>query len=192
MLLTNNLTDFLSQNTSQTIPTMLLISPAGKLLSSSSPLPASKLRTQATLAYSIWTLYLPSVSSITAALSSDQILDSEPISTTAAHKLNTITIQFIHCLMVIRILSCGLLFVAISNTDLGPILSTSRSPAISPPIGSKELFSGNDSTNDAASAPSTKTPVTDIIETKRLAEDVARWLDRQLEGFNLYRGEGRL
>ncbi|PBP20958.1 hypothetical protein BUE80_DR008248 [Diplocarpon rosae] len=133
MLLSKRLTAFLSQNTSPQLPTLLLLSPTGKLLSSSSPSPASTLRTQATLASSLWSLYQPTTSILPMALpenpspsphsqrGSDATLSST--STAADHELSTVTIQLTNGVMVIRALSCGLLFVAI-----GPSLSTPTSP----------------------------------------------------------------
>jgi hypothetical protein len=132
MLLTKRLTTFLSQNTTPQLPTLLLLSPTGKLLSSSSPLSASTLRTQATLACSLWTLYQPSAPSlITSALprSSQQSTSrnqprgsdsTTPGATTATeNELSTITIQLSHGTMVIRALACGLLFVAIGPSAAG-------------------------------------------------------------------------
>jgi len=131
MLLTKRLTTFLSQNTTPQLPTLILLSPTGKLLSSSSPLPASTLRTQATLACSLWTLYQPSASSlISSAISlptfqsisqthprgSDATLSST--TTAAENDLSTITVQLSHGIMVIRALGCGLLFVAVGPSSL--------------------------------------------------------------------------
>ncbi|KAK0126966.1 hypothetical protein ONS96_006530 [Cadophora gregata f. sp. sojae] len=153
MLLTKRLTAFLSQNTTPQLPTLLLLSPTGKLLSSSSPLPASTLRTQATLACSLWNLYLPTTSIIPSALpSSSQTSSSQPqsqsqsqaeaqsetshsqsrgsdatlssTSTIADHDLSTITIQLSHGIMVIRALSCSLLFVAIGPASSSSSTST--------------------------------------------------------------------
>ncbi|CAL3969430.1 unnamed protein product [Diplocarpon coronariae] len=137
MLLSKRLTAFLSQNTSPQLPTLLLLSPTGKLLSSSSPSPASTLRTQATLACSLWSLYQPTASLLPLALpekpssssfsqrGSDETLSST--STAADNELSTVTIQLTNGVMVIRALSCGLLFVAI-----GPSISTSASPTPPP------------------------------------------------------------
>ncbi len=130
MLLTKRLTTFLAQNTTPQLPTLLLLSPSGKLLSSSSPLPASTLRTQATLACSLWALYQPSVSGL---VSSSVFSPSQPPAesdlrssettassdtTTTEHDLSTVTIQLSQGIMVIRALSCRLLFVAIGPSSL--------------------------------------------------------------------------
>ena len=132
MLMPKRLTAFLAQNSTPHLPTLILLSPTGKLLCSSSPLPASTLRTQATVACSLWTLYQPNISSIiSASLPSHADSQSQPrgsdatissTTTAAEHDLSTVTIQFSHEIMVIRALTCGLLFLAI-----GPVSSSSIS-----------------------------------------------------------------
>jgi len=230
MLLTKRLTTFLSQNTSPQLPTLLLLSPTGKLLSSSSPLSASTLRTQATLACSLWTLYQPSVPSlITSSLprtpqqsdmrnqprGSDSTISS---STTAAeNELSIITIQLSHGVMVVRVLACGLLFVAIgpsasgSSAQPSPHLmqahhasySSQASPPSSPPprledsarerdvsAGSLRAV-GSAPPSEAGSVGSSGTRTSSIMAIRRRAEEVGKWLDGQLEGFALSSGEGR-
>ncbi|RDL37116.1 uncharacterized protein BP5553_04549 [Venustampulla echinocandica] len=127
---------FLSQNTSPELPTMLLISSTGKLLSSCSPLPASTLRTQSTVASTLWNLHHPDPdrdphqSAGNNHVSSPQSVSSQATtegpsspapsgaSTTNGSDLNSITIQISHGIMVIRSLSCGLLFVAIGPSSV--------------------------------------------------------------------------
>ncbi|RKF74253.1 hypothetical protein GcM1_240057 [Golovinomyces cichoracearum] len=198
MLLTKNLTEFLSQNTGPVIPTMLLLSPAGKLLASSSPLPASRLRTQATLAYSLWTIYLPSISSISAALPptmaevSSFEIDSSSHRTTAQQQLSTITIQLTNGLMMIRALDCDLLYVALNISDINPSPPISLSAVQTPPTSSRGDGSGCDSVNDIEGLANSEGQISDIVEFKKLSDDVGRWLDQQLAGFALYKGDGRL
>ncbi|KAI1002072.1 hypothetical protein K3495_g6128 [Podosphaera aphanis] len=194
MLLTRNLTQFLTQNTTRAIPTMILLSPAGKLLSSSSPLPAARLRTQATLAYSLWTLYRPAVASITAALPhpvpSPDVETILPSTSKTKHDLSTLTIQLSQAVLVIRALSCGLLFVAIGVSNVAPSASLSAGSAKSSPSTSvREDGGGPKPSNDATSTSNTESPTACITETKLLSEEVAKWLDEQLAGFNLYTGE---
>jgi hypothetical protein len=230
MLLTKRLTTFLSQNTSPQLPTLLLISPTGKLLSSSSPLPASTLRTQATLACSLWNLYQPSAPSlITSALprtaqQSDarnhpRLSESTTSSTTTAaeSELSIMTIQLSHGIMVIRALACGLLFVAIgpsssgSSAQLSPhllqghhaSLESQTSPSSSPPTRSedtareREISGGSfqamgvTTPSEAGSVGSSGTRTGSIMGMRRQAEEVAKWLDGQLEGFALGSGEVR-
>jgi hypothetical protein len=135
MLLTKRLNTFLSQNTTPQLPTLILISPTGKLLNSSSPLPASTLRTQATLACTLWNLYRPispsSSDLISTTLSSQPRAQSQAhstsdsaLSTQPDNDLSSITIQLSHGIMVIRALKCGLLFVAIGQSSQ----TTSGSP----------------------------------------------------------------
>ncbi|RKF71414.1 hypothetical protein GcC1_100008 [Golovinomyces cichoracearum] len=198
MLLTKNLTEFLSQNTGPVIPTMLLLSPAGKLLASSSPLPASRLRTQATLAYSLWTIYLPSISSISAAFPPTTAevnsfeIDSSSHHTAAQHQLSTITIQLTNGLMMIRALDCDLLYVALNISDTNPSPPISLSAVQTPPTSSRGDGSGCDSVNDIEGLANSDEQISDIVEFKKLSDDVGRWLDQQLAGFALYKGDGRL
>ncbi|KAE9380716.1 hypothetical protein N431DRAFT_432982 [Stipitochalara longipes BDJ] len=226
MLLTKRLTTFLSQNTTSALPTLLLLSPTGKLLSSSSPISASILRTQATLACSLWTLYQPTVSSVIPSVlppqsesqsnthprGSDATLSST--TTAADHELASITVQLTHGVMVIRALSCGLLFVAIGPSSISPsspsqtlraqsISShTHTSPPSSPLAHGENGYNGEGAHEGGSgglgsSAPSETGSVrstgrmASIMGIKRQAEEVGRWLDRQLEGFQLSSAEGR-
>lgn len=157
MLLTKPLTTFLSQNTSPQLPTLLLVSPDGKLLSSSSPLPAALLRTQSTVASTLWNLYNPFQS--TNNLISSALPQSKDASSEAASRdndLNSITIQLSHGIMVLRSLSCGLLFVAIgpintpstsassANHNLHTLLTPHLSSApTSPPSSPPTNYDGN-------------------------------------------------
>ncbi|KAI9048775.1 hypothetical protein LZ554_007606 [Drepanopeziza brunnea f. sp. 'monogermtubi'] len=155
MLLTKRLTVFLSQNTSPALPTLLLLSPTGKLLSSSSPSPASTLRTQATLACSLWMLYQPTTSLLPSTLPSSHTSTHAQLKTGhggaegreggrsssgaggnpdrerdvegADDGLSTVTIQLSNGVMIIRSLSCGLLFVAIGPAP-APTASTGTAP----------------------------------------------------------------
>ncbi|CAG8978697.1 hypothetical protein HYALB_00004680 [Hymenoscyphus albidus] len=134
MLLTRPLTTFLSRNTSPQLPTLLLVSPDGKLLASSSPLPAAVLRTQSTVASTLWNLYSPFQSSndlISSALPPSKAPPPakpprpskvSPDSESDDNHLGSITIQLSHGIMVLRALSCGILFVAI-----GPVATPSAS-----------------------------------------------------------------
>jgi hypothetical protein len=229
MLLTKRLTTFLSQNTTPQLPTLLLLSPTGKLLSSSSALPASTLRTQATLACSLWTLYQPAASSlITSAISpqshsqsnihprgSDITLSSTTTAADSDHDLASITVQLTHGVMVIRALSCGLLFVAIgpSSVTVSSPGQTLRAQSInshahasppSSPLGQGHgengyngegahdglgVGSGSGAPSEAGSVRSTRTA--SIMGVKRQAEEIGQWLDGQLEGFQLSSAEGR-
>jgi hypothetical protein len=220
MLLNKRLTTFLSQNTSPQLPTLLLLSPTGKLLTSSSPLSATALRTQATIACSLWTLYQPTISSsISNSLSqtparndrgSDSTVSSTSTTTTAEHELSTITIQLTHGVMVIRQLSCGLLFVAIGSSPsvssprpnshtLPGRTSSHTSPPSSPPAvngdeyteGSTLVGMGSASASEAGSVRSIGGTRIGIMGLRRQADEVGKWLDGQLEGFALSSGEGR-
>lgn len=231
MLLTKRLTTFLSQNTTPQLPTLLLLSPTGKLLSSSSPLPASTLRTQATLACSLWTLYQPAVSPLASATlppaqstsqthprGSDATLSSTTTAAENDHDLASLTVQLTHGVMVIRALSCGLLFVAIGPSSTAAAVSspshTLRAQSISShthtsppssPLGQGQeengyngegahdgvaLGGGSGAPSEAGSVRSAGRTAS-IMGVKRQTEEVGRWLDGQLEGFQLNSAEGR-
>jgi hypothetical protein len=130
MLLTKPLSIFLNANRSPHIHTLFLVTPTGKLLSSSSSAPATLLRNQATIACSVWELYNPitSAGTISAALPSDSDSDSDSASSRSsdhdddkdesAHRgadpaVSSILVQLETGTMVIRALRCSLLFVVI-------------------------------------------------------------------------------
>ncbi|KAH8684520.1 hypothetical protein BGZ60DRAFT_397726 [Tricladium varicosporioides] len=230
MLLTKPLTTFLSQNTSPQLPTLLLISPTGKLLSSSSPLPASALRVQATAACTLWNLYNPfqnTSDSISAALgntnSHTTAYTTSSAATTNENDLSSITIQLSQGIMVIRALSCGLLFVAIGPTT-NPSSSTSShtllpphtgSSHTSPPSSPQPQHEGQEGIGErdhsgsslaaigsgGGGAPSESGSVgssvvgartqASILGIKRQADEVGRWLEGSLRGFNMSAAEGR-
>lgn len=229
MLLNKRLTTFLSQNTTPQLPTLLLLSPTGKLLTSSSPLSATALRTQATLACSLWVLYQPSIPSLISSSlpnsqneqgrngprGSDSTIGSS--NTATEHELSTITIQLTNGIMVIRQLSCGLLFVAIGSPPPTPTTQgsprpssyqlsthTHGSPPSSPPAqagngegdihggeGGNLIGRGSAAASEAGSVRSVGGSRGGIMGVRRRADEVGKWLDGQLEGFVLRDGEGR-
>lgn len=212
MLLTKRLSTFLSQNTTPQLHTFILLSPTGKLLSSSSPYPSSTLRTQATLAVSVWNLYHP-FSTTTA----DLVAESLPSSSSAALStpqaeealdLKAITIQLEYGIMSIRCLTSGLLFVAIGPSATSSQLSGSQllQPRIvssrdtsapgSPGVhegylhgsqvslqGHGELPSG--AVSDAGSVGSERGAQASIWGLRRRADEVGAALEERLEGFVL-------
>ncbi|PSS22177.1 hypothetical protein M430DRAFT_49329 [Amorphotheca resinae ATCC 22711] len=217
MLLTKRLSVFLSQNTTPQLQTLLLLSPTGKLLCSASPSPASTLRTQATLACSLWNLYHPFHSNTSALVASALPASSlDPESRESEHDLSCITIQLEFGIMCIRALSSGLLFVAVGPSNISPsqfpsqhlnvprhILSGSGSPPSSPAAhegnthGSQVslhahgegTFSGAGS--EAGSVGAERSTHASIWSVRRQAEEVGRLLEGRFEGFVLSSGEGR-
>ena len=146
MLLTKPLHTFLNANRTPYIHTLLLVTPTGKLLSSSSSVPASTLRAQATYACSIWALYKPLIATgtLTSALpipsqsrnddNSDEEDDEEDNENIpdAAHRsadpdVSSITIQLEEGIMIIRALKCSLLFVVIGPAPPAPSAASSAS-----------------------------------------------------------------
>ncbi|KAI0887953.1 uncharacterized protein GGS22DRAFT_154647 [Annulohypoxylon maeteangense] len=135
LLLTKRLTAFLSSNLSPQIHTAALTTLSGKLLAHASPHPVGTLRTQCTVAASIWALYaagetytvIEALPPAHTGLESDFTLPPTPTP-------NAVTIQLTGGVMVIRHLRCGLLFVCIGplGEDARPSTSTSyRNPPTS-------------------------------------------------------------
>lgn len=244
MLLTKRLTTFLAQNTTPQLPTLLLISPSGKLLASSSPLPASRLRTQATLACTLWNLYQPLQSNNSEALTdvleasqsphSKPLIEERSVPTISADGAKDdqccITIQLTDGVMVIRGLKCQLLFVAIGTSPssaypASPTLhaqsqhlssSSLGSPPSSPTpqhieghdnlsvrgygdkdgrrdaSGSILSYQGSTAASDTHSMASTvRRAQANIMLVKRQADEVGKWLEKNLDGFELSPGELR-
>lgn len=236
MLLTKRLTAFLSQNTTPQVPTLLLISPTGKLLASASSTPTSKLRTQSTLACTLWNLYQPyqNVEShvLTDALDTEDethgksTSNGDPVPTISKRGEEedpcSITIQLTEGVMVIRGLKCQLLFVAIGTTPstqypTSPKLhaqaqhlssSSFGSPPASPAPGQYEgqdslsvagqkdnlgsSYHGSTGVSEVGSVNSTARKLqANVLLIKRQADEVGKWLEKSLEGFQLSTGEVR-
>ncbi|KXH65448.1 hypothetical protein CNYM01_09958 [Colletotrichum nymphaeae SA-01] len=133
LLLTKRLTSFLASNLNANLHTALLATPSGRLLAHASPQPVSLLRTQSTVASSLFALHASATPDIPDALPSSS---STPPSSSGAAAANTedggyhaggagggkpltITVQLAAGVVVIRRLKCGLLFVCI-----GPLAET--------------------------------------------------------------------
>lgn len=115
MLRTTAITHFFNANTSPHLDTLLLTTPSGKLLSLSSPLPVSALRTQATLASQLWSSYTQVARSslLQASLPNASSSSVANQSRSTGQMLKCITIQLEHGTMVIRQLRCSLLFIVV-------------------------------------------------------------------------------
>ncbi|XXG95951.1 hypothetical protein Hte_002227 [Hypoxylon texense] len=128
LLLTKRLTAFLSANLSPQVHTAALTTLSGKLLAHASPRPAGALRTQCTVAASVWAQYASPAAAAPAAVAealpplhssrsyyvrSSSSNSSEPVSPGA------VTIQLAGGVVVIRRLRCGLLFVCVGPAAAG-------------------------------------------------------------------------
>lgn len=121
LLLTKRLTAFLQSNLTPQIHTALLATLSGKLLAHASTQSVNTLRTQCTVAASLWAIYSAPASANTAIPESlpphqhhqqRQHQQSSSTSTAASTpKPSAITIQLTGAIMVLRLLKCGLLFV---------------------------------------------------------------------------------
>ncbi|KAK2771624.1 hypothetical protein CKAH01_04199 [Colletotrichum kahawae] len=116
LLLTKRLTTFLSANLNAHLHTALLATPSGRLPAHASPHPVALLRTQSTVASSLFALHGSTAPDIPDALPASH--STPPAATTTAspaavEKPLTITVQLAAGVVVIRRLKCGLLFVCI-------------------------------------------------------------------------------
>ncbi|KAL3421632.1 hypothetical protein PVAG01_05788 [Phlyctema vagabunda] len=213
MLLTKRLATFLNNNTSPHIHTLLLLTPAGKLLTSASPLPASSLRTQATVACTLWNQYSSAQSEndlVSSVLPQTQRSSGRGAAHSGRepHPIGSIMVQLEYGIMVILTLKSGLLFIAIgpsaSATSSGrsrmhspeqpssPLANTDVSEPNDRQISSPSLGSlGNPSGGSRAPSESgsvatnTSTTAANIMGLKRQTEELGKWLDGALDGFAL-------
>ncbi len=213
MLLTNHLSNFLNANRNPQLHTILLVTPTGKLLSSSSPLPSSTLRNQATLACSLWELYTPLVEdgTVQASLPSDNH-EQELEPSTDRKDISSILIQLDHGIMIIRALKCSLFLVSIglppSSTNstpqqplsqglgfltLHPSAPSSQLDALNGAedmgtvrsVRSETFADGISSAASDAGSANTGVGVNSLRQLRRQTEELGRCLDTELEGFLL-------
>jgi hypothetical protein len=195
LLLTKRLTAFLRANLSPQLHTSLLTTLSGKLLAHASPHPVAILRTQATVAASLWALYAaPSTSTtIEGALpaQSASALADEPTS-------SAITVQLTGAVVVIRHLRCGLLFTCIGPAAELPESASQKQqhqsrpmqtpqtnvdPQPSPLLGSPsevESVASTGAATTASIATTTSVGASAVVAMRRQAEELARWLDNKL------------
>ncbi|KAM0278983.1 hypothetical protein ACHAQH_004849 [Verticillium albo-atrum] len=212
LLLTKRLTAFLAANLSPTLHAALLTTPSGKLLAHASnpsvplapaPAPGSSssssnstttatpvalLRTQATVAASLYALHAAAAPSLSPALpESATPTFSSPAETDPARppKPLAITVQLSHGVLLIRRLKCGLLFVCI-----GPLPEDAAAahgshgdgglaPA-SPDDRDSVLSVGAATTASVASSVAGSVGGAAVVAMRRQAEELARWLDEKL------------
>ncbi|KAF2970990.1 hypothetical protein GQX73_g2584 [Xylaria multiplex] len=195
LLLTKRLTAFLRANLSPQIHTSLLTTVAGKLLTHASPHSVATLRTQATVAASLWALYsAPSTSaSIETALPShSSTLVGKPTS-------SAITVQLAGAIVAIRYLRCGLLFVCIGPPVESPGSASPRPPhqqsrpmqtpqansdsQPSPLLGSPseaESVKSTGATTIASTVTTNSVGASAIVAMRRQSEELARCLNNRL------------
>ncbi|KAI0169354.1 hypothetical protein GGR52DRAFT_517827 [Hypoxylon sp. FL1284] len=109
LLLTKRLTAFLTSNLGPQVHTAALTTQSGKLLAHASPHPVGTLRTQCTVAASIWAQYAssPAADAVAEALPRSSSSSTHPTPPAA------VTVQLAAGVLVIRRLRCGLLFVCV-------------------------------------------------------------------------------
>ncbi|KAF7923262.1 hypothetical protein BELL_0033g00050 [Botrytis elliptica] len=198
MLLSKRISTFLQNNISPHLHTLMLLTPTGKLLSTSSSSPASVLRHQGTLALSLWTLYSP----FPAQTVSDALPPNGEASngrTPKSRETKSILIQMELGIMVIRLLACGLLFVAIGPTPgasgtttpqiqrEGGLISISQ-PA-SPDGGHEREVIRSGEGSETASLRSARGGGVGISGMRRQAEELGKWLEGALDGLVLSTAE---
>ncbi|KAI1649401.1 uncharacterized protein F4817DRAFT_35463 [Daldinia loculata] len=202
LLLTKRLTAFLSANLGPQVHTAVLTTLSGKLLAHASPHSVGTLRTQCTVAASVWALY-STPETVAEALPQSQRAQSTSPSPVPHPTPSAVTIQLVAGVMVIRRLRCGLLFVCIgpsagaegaggdyvTHTPARTVppaqqqQSNSNEPHPATPLGSpsevESVVSAGAATT-ASIATTTSVAATAVVATRRQAEELARWLDDKL------------
>ncbi|KAI0204562.1 hypothetical protein F4808DRAFT_347003 [Astrocystis sublimbata] len=188
LLLTKRLAAFLRANLSAQIHTTLLTTVAGKLLTHASPHPVNTLRTQATVAASLWALYA-------APPTASNAVDRAAPPPTASSTPSAITAQLAGAVVVIRYLRCGLLFICLGpvaeSADLAarhPSRPTQTAqdhsePQPSPLLGSPSEVESIHSTGAATTASiatTTTIGASAVVAMRRQAEELARCLNDRL------------
>ncbi|GAP88327.1 hypothetical protein SAMD00023353_3001300 [Rosellinia necatrix] len=196
LLLTKRLTAFLRANLSPQIHTTLLATVTGKLLTHASPHSVATLRTQATVAASLWALYATPSTTVTI----EEALPSHPPPTLVGKSSpSAITVQLTSAVVVIRYLQCGLLFICISpagepsgSASPGHPHQQSRpmqtpqenpEPQPSPLLGSPSEVESVASTGAATTvsiATTTSVTASAVAAMRRQAEELARCLNDRL------------
>ncbi|KAI1369993.1 hypothetical protein F5Y08DRAFT_6973 [Xylaria arbuscula] len=196
LLLTKRLTAFLRANLSSQIHSTLLTTVAGKLLTHASPHSVSTLRTQATVAASLWALY--SASSTGATI--ENALPSHSASKLVGKPTSSaITVQLAGAVVAIRLLRCGLLFICIGPPAEIPGSTSPRNSQHqnrpmqtpqanldsqpSPPIGSPsevESVTSTGAATTASIATSNSVSASAVVAMRRQAEELARCLNERL------------
>ncbi|RYP92883.1 hypothetical protein DL770_001054 [Monosporascus sp. CRB-9-2] len=192
LLLTKRLTAFLQSNLTPQIHTAFLATLSGKLLAHASTQSVSTLRTQCTVAASLWAIYsAPAASTAIPESLPPQSVGSEP-----EPKPSALTIQLTGAVVVLRLLRCGLLLVCFGpppeGTDhshhhqQGRALQPSGPPSEAiptPTIGSPSEVESVVSASAATTASITTTgsvSAAGVVAVRRQAEELARWLDDKL------------
>ncbi|KAI2615565.1 hypothetical protein GGS26DRAFT_585719 [Hypomontagnella submonticulosa] len=206
LLLTKRLTAFLSSNLSPQIHTAALTTLSGKLLAYASPHGVSTLRTQCTVAASIWALYSTQTASDAVSHAQPPVPRNQSSDFTSLPPDPTpsaVTVQLAAGVLVVRKLRCGLLFVCLgpTTTDGGgaggeaqsqgqgqggrPVpASTLAQPAAEPPgptpLGSPSESIASVAATTASIATTASVAASAVVATRRQAEELARWLDDKL------------
>ncbi|RWA13005.1 hypothetical protein EKO27_g2099 [Xylaria grammica] len=194
LLLTKRLAAFLRANLSPQIHTTLLTTVAGKLLTHASPHSVATLRTQATVAASLWALYAaPST-----ATSIEGALPSHPSTLVGKPTSSAITVQLAGAVVAIRRLRCGLLFVCIGPPAESPGSTSPRhhqqsrpmqtpqanldsqpSPLLGSPSEVESVASTGAATT-ASIATTNSVGASAVVVMRRQAEELARCLNERL------------
>ncbi|KAI1814060.1 hypothetical protein GGS20DRAFT_438318 [Poronia punctata] len=206
LLLTKRLAGFLQANPSPHIHTSLLATLSGKVLAHASPHSLTTLRTQATVAASLWALYSspPATATTTTATTTTANLQHALPAESPAHwpgdaTSRSITFQLTGAVLVIRLLKCGLLFICIGpvaelpdsasvrhlHQQTRPVQAshTHLEPQPSPLLGSPSevesvVSAGAATTTSVATA--TSIGASAVVVMRRHAEELARWLNDKL------------
>lgn len=201
LLLTKRLTSFLQANLTPFVQTALLTTQSGKLLAHASSQPVGLLRSQCTVAASLWAIYTNPGAGATV---SEALPPHSAPSLRRNSAATALTLQLTGAVVVLRLLRCGLLFMCIApshnssnnnniiiNSDnpdpnktasaLHSQQSTNVNPT--PTVGSPSEVESVVSAGAATTASITTTgsvTASGVVIMRRHAEDLARWLDDKL------------
>ncbi|KAI0553830.1 hypothetical protein F4679DRAFT_579999 [Xylaria curta] len=193
LLLTKRLTTFLRANLSPQIHTTLLTTIGGKLLTHASPHPVAALRTQATVAASLWALYAAPNTSTTI----EEALPPHSSALVGTPTPSAITAQLAGAVVVIRHLRCGLLFICLGPAVEAPepaphphqqsrpvqTPQDNLEPQPSPLLGSPsevESVASTGAATTASIATTTSVGASGVVAMRRQAEELARCLNDRL------------
>ncbi|KAI0450934.1 hypothetical protein F5B21DRAFT_407418 [Xylaria acuta] len=192
LLLTKRLTAFLRANLSPQIHTTLLTTVAGKLLTHASPHPVTTLRTQATVAASLWALYAAPATSSTIEGALPPHLSPALVGTPTP---SAITAQLTGAVVIIGYLRCGLLFICLGPAAEPPDSAPHQQsrpiqphqdnlePQPSPVLGSPsevESVASTGAATTASIATTTSVGGSAVVAMRRQAEELARCLNDRL------------
>ncbi len=157
LLLTKRLSAFLHANLSPQLQSALLTTPSGRLLSYASPSPVVSLRTQATVAASLWAIHAAASGAAARGQpgTDDDDEDGDEAAARSARLPSSVSLAFTSgAAVIIRRLRCGLLFVCIGPPPTPTVTPTASLPVEDAEAGGVESGAAAAGASSPDSAPS--------------------------------------